>query len=81
MIRRRAGRPVKVGNIVIIPLERVSVAADGGEGIHGYASLRPLGIAVLSPDGVSVLSETGEPVPTEPCLEEIEGLREAINRS
>lgn len=81
MIRRRAGHPVKVGNIVIIPLERVSVAADGGEGIYGYASLRPLGIAVLSPEGVSVLNETGERVPTESYLKEIEGLREAIDGS
>jgi hypothetical protein len=81
MIRRRAGRPVKVGNVVIIPLEHLSVAANGGEGIYGYASLRPLGIAVLTPEGVSVLNETGEPVPSDSYLEEVEGLREAINRS
>lgn len=81
MIRRRAGRPMKVGDVVIIPLERISVTGGGGEGIYGYASLRPLGVAVLSPEGVSVLNETGEPIPAESYLEEIEGLREAINRS
>jgi len=82
MIRHRAGRPTKVGDVVIIPLERVSINTSGGsKGIRGYASLRPLGIAVLSPGGIIVLNETGEHTPVESWLETIEGLREAITGS
>jgi len=79
VIVQRAGRPVTVGKLVIIPLERMSLAASGERGgIRGYASVGPAGVAVLSPTGLDVLNEKGERIPAETCLEKIRGLREAI---
>jgi hypothetical protein len=70
---------VKVGALVIIPLERMSLTASvKSGGIRGYASLGPAGIAVLSRTGVDVLNERGERIPAESCLEKTRGLREAI---
>ena len=80
MIRQRAGRPVRVGEFVVIPLERMSiVAARGGDGIRGYVSLSPAGVAVLSSRGIDILNELGERVPAEDYLENTEGLQEAAS--
>jgi len=80
MIRQRAGRPTRVGDLVVIPLERMSIVASGGRaGIRGYVSLRPAGVAVLSSRGIDMLNERGERVPAEPYLENTEGLREAAS--
>ena len=73
---------MKVGELVIIPLERMSLTASGkSDGLRGYAFLYPAGVAVLSRAGVEVLNERGERVPTEACLEKTRGLREAITSS
>jgi hypothetical protein len=79
VIVQRAGRPVKVGAQVIIPLERMSLTASGKSGgLRGYAFLDPAGVAVLSRAGLEVLNERGERIPAEACLEKTRGLREAI---
>lgn len=81
MIVQRAGLPVRIGEVVIIPLERMTLTGSRGRGgIRGYASLVPAGVAVISHGDVEVMNEMGERIPSEECLREITGLREAIAR-
>lgn len=81
MIVQRAGLPVRVGEVVIIPLEKMILTGSRGRGgIRGYASLVPAGVAVLSRGELHVLDEKGERITAEVSLMETSGLREAIDR-
>ena len=76
---RRAGRPVKAGDVVLIPLERMRLAGEvTGGAVRGFAGLEPAGIAVLSRRGLVVLDEDGSLSPIFPLIDEVEGLRAAL---
>ena len=81
MMVQRAGLPVRIGEVIIIPLERMTLTGSRGSGgVRGYASLVPAGVAVLSRGELHVLDEKGERIPAEVSLKETSGLREAIDR-
>ncbi len=61
----RAGRPVELGEVRIVPIERVRCAGGrlGGLWVHG--SLEPVGAIVATPGSVRLLDLAGRPLPAE----------------
>lgn len=79
MIVHRAGRPVRAGGVLLVPLERMRLAGTAAGGsVQGFAGIEPAGVAVLSPRGLVILDETGSPERIFPILDEFDGLRAAL---
>lgn len=73
----RAGRPIIVGEVTIIPLERVSVYHSGEKGrLLVRISKEPVGIVVSSPQGKWAVDIYGGQVPPETYIQEIHGLQQ-----
>ena len=73
----RVGRPVIVGEVTIVPLERVSVYHDSGEDrLSVYISKEPVGIMISSPQGKWAVDMCGRQMPRETYIQEIRGLQQ-----
>ncbi len=80
MKETRAGRPIIVGEITIIPLERLSVYHDGRKGgLLIYASKEPIGIVIVSPQGTAAIDMCGGQVPLENYIRDIHGLQQLLD--
>ena len=80
MKETRVGKPVAVGDITIVPLERVSVHHAGGKGrVSVFVSREPIGVVVTSPRGQQAISVSGEEVPLATYIQDIEGLQEVLD--
>ena len=73
----RVGEPVVIGEVTIVPLERVSVYRDSGKNrLSVYISKEPVGVMISSPEGKWAVDIYGEQMPLEAYIQEIHGLRE-----
>ncbi len=80
MISERAGRPVTVGGLTLIPLLRVTLSGGAGARLWVSGTVVPAGLAVCSDRGLACYDEVGRAVPPEECLQRFEGLAELAAR-
>ncbi len=79
MRRSRAGEPISVENLVIIPLEDVTVEKiESDRRLSIYASKSLLGVVIWSPHGLWGLDTQGKSVPVETYLDHVEGLKQVL---
>jgi hypothetical protein len=72
--RLRAGAPVTLGSVRIIPLERVRVeGAAGKRGLFLYASKTPVGLVISTQDQDCAVDLQGNPMPLDAILKEVNG--------
>jgi len=75
----RAGTPVAVGPMRIIPLERVRVGGStGGGGLFLFGSKTPVGVVICTPERCWALDLDGNPMPLEAVLEGLWGWEELV---
>lgn len=73
-------KPLKVGEIALIPLERISVRRHSAkERFLVYLSKEPAGIVIDSPQGRWAIDICGEQVPLETYIREVEGLQQVLD--
>ncbi len=71
----RAGRPVRVGAVVMVAIERVVVRADrAGLGIWVTAAVEPHAIVVRDPDGARAVEVDGAALSVDALRESVPGL-------
>ena len=76
----RVGRPIIVGEMTIVPLERVSVYHDSKRGrFWAYTSKESIGIVISSPQGKWAVDICGVQVPLETYIQEIRGLQQVLD--
>ena len=81
MIRTCAGQPINIGEMTLIPLERVMVSNIGGKGRFSlYASKKPIGIVFCTSQRRWAINMDGKQSVLETLLQEIEGLQEVMDR-
>ena len=79
MKEERAGSPVRVGEVTIVPLERVAVHHGGGKDrLWAYVCKEPVGVVVVSAGETWALNVQGERVPLETYIDRIDGLRSVL---
>ena len=62
-----------------MPIERLSLRGSASGGVlRWFAGLEPEGMAVLSRRGLVMLDRAGAPAPLFPGIDEIEGIRNAL---
>ena len=75
-----AGKPITVGGITIIPLERMRVRQNSRHSSHSvYVSKEPIGIVVFTSKGQWALNTSGERVPVETYINEVYGLQQIMD--
>lgn len=80
MKQMRAGNPITVGDVKLIPLERVFMRGDNSKkGFFIYVTKKPIGVVIVSPHGRSATDINGNSVPLETYVQQINGLREILN--
>ncbi len=80
MKETHAGSPIRVGDVTIVPLERVAVHHGVRKGrLWAYVSKMPVAIVVVSRQGRWALDIRGERVPLETYVEQIDGLRSVLD--
>jgi hypothetical protein len=80
MKETRAGSPVAIGGLTVIPLEEVSsYHGTLGRGLAFFASRRPIGVIVSSAAGKRAIDVNGADVPLETYTGRIEGLQELLD--
>jgi len=80
MREARIGRAVVVGEITIIPLERVSVYYDSNKGgLLAYISKEPIGVVISSPQGKWAADVRGCKVALETYIQEVPALRDVLD--
>jgi len=80
MRRSRAGEPISVDTLVIIPLEDMTVEKiESDRRLSVYASKSLLGVVIWSPHGLWGLDDQGRSVPVETYLDHVEGLRQVLD--
>jgi len=80
MRRSRAGEPISVENVVIVPLEDLTVEKiESDRRLSIYASKSLLGVVIWSPHGLWGLDTQGRSVPAETYLDHVEGLRQVLD--
>jgi hypothetical protein len=77
--RLRAGDPLRVGDLTIVPLEhlRATVRCEGLR-VSAAAHKRAAGIVVLGAGGTRALDEAGRPLDLEELVTRVAGLREIL---
>ena len=79
MRRSCAGKPIKIGEFTIIPLDEMhSHHATGDRGLAVFVTRKPAGIVVSSRQGKWARDMAGAQVPVESCTQEFEGLKEIL---
>ena len=77
----RIGSPIIVGDITVIPLEKVSLYhVNTKEGFTMYFSKEPVGIAISSPQrkwAIDIID--GEEVPIESYYEQFDALQQILD--
>ena len=75
----RAGAPLRVAGVTIVPLERwhVTVASDGRRVFAG-ADKRAAGVVVVDSRGTAAVDEAGEPLDLDDLIDRAAGLREFL---
>jgi hypothetical protein len=77
----RIGSPITVGEITVIPLEKVSLYhVNTKEGFTMYFSKEPIGIAISSPQrkwAIDIID--GEEVPIESYYEQFNNLQQILD--
>lgn len=77
----RIGSPITVGEITVIPLEKVSLYhVNTKEGFTMYFSKEPIGIAISSPQrkwAIDIID--GEEVPIESYYEQFNNLKQILD--
>jgi len=78
----RAGLPLRVADLTIVPLERrdVTVACDAGR-LFATARNGPGGVVFLDGRGAWALDESGRPLDLEDLANRAVGLREILHRN
>ncbi len=81
MKEKRIGSPITVGEITVIPLEKVSLYhVDTKEGFTMYFSKEPIGIAISSPQRRwAVDVKSGEELPIESYYEQFDDLQQILD--
>jgi hypothetical protein len=80
MKQMQAGNPITVGDVKLVPLERIFMHHDNSKkGFFIYATKEPIGVVIISPHGRYATDINGESVPLETYLQQITGLREMLN--
>ncbi len=80
MKKMQAGNPITVGDVKLIPLERVFVHGDNSKkGLFLYVTKEPIGVVIVSPQGRSATDINGNSVPLETYLQQVSGLQEILN--
>jgi len=80
MKQERAGTPVTIGNIKLIPLERVSVHyTDDKRGVFFYSYMEPIGVVIITPHGQWAADINGRTIPLETYVRQIDGLQETLD--
>ncbi len=75
----KAGQPVKVGDITLVPIIRTFVSCAGVEsGVVVHGSKSPTGIVVLSKEGKYAMNLTGKRMPVDQYLQQVPGLSEVL---
>lgn len=81
MKENRIGSPITVGEITVIPLEKVSLYhVNTKEGFTMYFSKKPVGIAISSPQrkwAIDIID--GEEVPIESYYEQFNNLQQILD--
>ena len=76
----QAGTPITVGDLKLIPLERLLMHCDNSKKVFFiYMTKEPIGVVIISHHGRSAIDINGEPVPLETYLQQINNLQEVIN--
>ena len=76
----RVGRPVIIGEVTIVPLERVSVYHGSRKGgLSLYISKEPIGVVISSAQGKQAFNMSGERVPLETYTQEIDELQQVLD--
>ena len=76
-----AGQPIRVGEITLVPIERIFVSCGGMEGgamVRGSKGL--VGIVVLSGKNRYAIELTGEEIPMDRYLEQVPELERLLDR-
>jgi hypothetical protein len=80
MKQMQAGNPITVGDVKLIPLERIFTYRDNSKkGFFIYVTKEPIGVVIISPQGRSATDINGKWVPLETYLQQINGLREILS--
>jgi len=76
----RAGSPFTIGEISIVPLEKVHIHHNSNEGRFSiYVSKEPIGIVISSPQGKWALDIYGDQISVETYIQEIDGLQQLLD--
>ena len=76
----RVGRPVTVGEAIIVPLEEVTVYCRSKKaGLLAYVCKEPVGIIIGTPQGRWAVDVCGEPMPLEPYIQTVDGLQQVLD--
>jgi hypothetical protein len=79
MKEARAGSPIRVGDVTIVPLERVAVHHGVRKaGLWAYGCKEPVGVVVVSAGETWAFDVRGERVPLETYIEQIDNLRSVL---
>jgi hypothetical protein len=83
MNEKRVGYPITIGDIVVVPLEKVSsYHVNTDDGFNVCFLKEPIGIAVRSPQGKWAIDiMDGAEVPVESFYEQIHGLQQLFEDS
>ena len=80
MKQMQAGNPITVGDVKLVPLERIFMHHDKSKkGFFIYVTKEPIGVVIISPHGRYATDINGKPVPLETYLQQINGLKEILN--
>ena len=75
----RAGQPVTVGSVRLIPLEKLRIRCGSRDGaLFTYASKEPVGLVICSGHDSRAVNIEGEPVPLETWLQEVPELQRLV---
>ena len=80
MKHERVGTPVTIGDMKLIPLERVSVhQEDDKKGFIFFVYKEPIGVVIMTPHGQWAIDIDGRTTPLETYVQQIDGLKETLD--
>lgn len=78
--RLRAGRPVHVGGVTLLPIERAVVCADGSGGLRWWsASKDPVALVVRSAGEVHAFGVDGRALDLQALVDAVAGMAAALD--
>ena len=80
MKENRVGRPLTIGEIIIIPLEEIYIYCNKREdGIWAYALKQPVGVVITSPQVKLAIDIHGEKLDLNTCMQDFGGLQQVLD--